>query len=79
MTEEEAKQKWCPFAKPGQTLPDLCGEIRGNREMTGAADPGALCLGSDCMAWRWSSWTTDIDGERIGLTGYCGLVQPNKE
>jgi hypothetical protein len=52
VTEDEAKTKWCPFARPGAVLPSDCGEVRGNRMMNGAIDSGALCLGSACMAWR---------------------------
>ncbi len=55
MTEDEAKTKWCPFARvAGQ----MGGEAQGtsfNRWTTGAAggasDPAA-CIGSACMAWR---------------------------
>lgn len=54
MTEDEAKTKWCPFARPGQVQPADCGELRGNRMMNGDVDGGALCIGSACMAWRWS-------------------------
>lgn len=54
MTDEEAKTKWCPFARPAEVRPDDCGEVRGNRNMNGTADPGALCLGSGCMAWRFT-------------------------
>ena len=41
-TEEQAREKWCPFAKFN----------------TGIAperihDGGFRCIASDCMAWRW--------------------------
>lgn len=54
MTEDEAKTKWCPFARPAAVAPHDCGEVRGNRNMDGAVDTGALCIASQCMAWRWS-------------------------
>ena len=54
MTEDEAKTKWCPFARPGSVRPEECGEVRGNRMMQGEVDTGALCVASACMSWRWS-------------------------
>ena len=56
MTEEEAKTKWCPFARNG-------GEAGCNRLQS------TECLGSACMAWRWSEEFADADTE-----GYCGLA-----
>jgi hypothetical protein len=76
MTEDEAKTKWCPFARPGQCLPEHCGEIRGNRNMDGTTDDGALCIGSGCMAWRvtrdgsWKGTAQTVTG------GFCGLAGP---
>lgn len=59
MTEDEAKTKWCPFARTsdddGSTF---------NRRWDGKVSEAAACLGSGCMAWRWlqkpmrqASWT----------------------
>jgi len=55
MTEDEAKQKWCPMMR----LTTDQGEWRTNR---GERPQGAIgesyvyfnCLGRDCMAWRWN-------------------------
>lgn len=46
MTEPEAKKKWCPFARSS-----LNGRV-ANRTPTGQPDEGAMCLASECMAWR---------------------------
>ena len=58
MTEEEAKTKWCPFARGEQ-------HSGGNRAPYGSPGDGPLeedytsemamrypCIGSACMAWR---------------------------
>ena len=76
MTEEEAKTKWCPFAR------DIMGN-GGNRMAYGggeedgpdnddcavqyAAEMASMhpCIGSFCAAWRW------VPREP---SGYCGLA-----
>lgn len=61
MTEDEAKTKWCPFARvawmEGQ-FPDGYA-IPVNRQATGERTkehehlpPEPKCIGSSCMAWR---------------------------
>ena len=42
MTEEEAKQKWCPFARDAES--NAAGYTTTNTT--------AKCIGSACMAWR---------------------------
>jgi len=83
MIEEEAKTKWCPFARvvglfseygaPQETL------ASGNR--FGAphtfAPPelqqATRCIASECMAWRWSR--KDFRNlPREEWYGYCGLA-----
>lgn len=47
MTEDEAKQKWCPFMSAR--------DANANRwEMSGKVliPPTETCIGSACMAWR---------------------------
>lgn len=68
MTEDEAKQKWCPFVRVttvfdsgvGRPLPAF------NRMVTITKDGAsnkvelpvvAVCVGSSCMAWRWQTLT----------------------
>lgn len=58
MTEDEAKTKWCPFARVGFYSPATMHypaehALLGNREAAdGALQPASLCIGSACMAWR---------------------------
>ena len=64
MTEEEAKTKWCPFARSRI----FASETIGNRPFpgTGPEDlPHAecLCFGSMCAAWRQSTGEFVNDGE----------------
>lgn len=58
MTEDEARKKWCPFARVGFYAPATMNypaetAFLGNREaQDGSPASGATCIGSDCMAWR---------------------------
>jgi len=56
-TEDEARKRWCPFARVGTTTTDERLAVALNRvENTGGIvlNPfAARCIASDCMAWRW--------------------------
>lgn len=82
MTEEEAKTKWCPFARVGvrwmdsqaASLADLTA-VAVNRGENAAEQ--ARCLGSACMAWRWTSgWPLPDDPLLVSerYAGFCGLA-----
>ena len=61
-SEQEAKTKWCPFS----TVAAPFGKFAVNRDnYDGSTSPGTWCIGSRCMAWRW---TARVDH------GYCGLA-----
>ena len=79
MTEDEAKTKWCPFAR---RLFDWNEETSYNRRKDDS--PGSLCIASACMAWRRVE-TLEFknraeaefrrNGKRIEPdTGFCGLA-----
>lgn len=86
MTEQEAKAKWCPFAR-AQTE-DTPTAPAVNRTLHGQIDIGCHCIGSACMAWRWMAageYAIELaatkglaehfatrDGKQVG--GYCGLA-----
>ena len=63
MTEDEAKTKWCPFSRQAAPCDSQAAGTNGNR--WGADDPtsaaGYRCIGSACMAWRWSQ-AKDTEG-----------------
>jgi len=65
MTEDEAKTKWCPFAR----LAELDGANRGS--VSGHDMPLAKCIGTACMAWRWRIIPSKQDPHEAG---YCGLA-----
>lgn len=71
LTEEEAKDKWCPFSRV------LSSDIVNGKAEIGPGDPsgfnrvrhgagpvvGSLCIGSACMAWREVSPPGEIPKE----------------
>lgn len=65
MTEQEAKQKWCPM-------------LRENRPAMFAGEHWYACITDKCMMWRWEK-ELDYDdrGYPTGRSdtdeGYCGL------
>lgn len=88
MTEEEARQKWCPFAR--------CGDTAGCNRNGSEFELKPYCIASDCMAWRWWDTLSD-DGTGVHMVptahrprhplndpnfprpleerwGYCGLA-----
>lgn len=59
MTEEEAKKKWCPHARFKFSALSDCPASNRDDGSDGCKNPflrsGTRCLGSECMAWRWST------------------------
>jgi hypothetical protein len=84
MTEEEAKQRWCPFTRSGAA--DSAGINRSLKvDETLGVNPeqrlvsATRCLGSGCMAWRvnrdvYRDMNTEITGQTLPSYGYCGLA-----
>lgn len=77
MTEEDALTKWCPFARVHSN-----GTVanRDNPEdaLITEIDGVSRCLGSACMAWRWSEVML-TQGQHVPMPqgspeGYCGLA-----
>lgn len=85
MTEGEAKAKWCPFSRLMDGGVDASEAAtyratppvfnRQERAKTGviAIPNGTRCVGSSCMAWRWTHGgpSNPVDS---GDPGYCGLA-----
>ena len=88
MTEQEAKQKWCPFVR--QQFIESSKTIADNRGCVSNKDKSQAdwrCIASGCMAWRWRKATDnqwlengvvmvgfhkDKDGNPLGR---CGLAK----
>jgi len=62
MTEDEAKTKWCPFARVSSYVSGNESEAAVNREDDGSQRQGTHCLADHCAVWR------EFEGD-----GYCGL------
>ena len=85
ITEEEARKKWCPFARLST------GANRSLHNMHKLAD-GTRCVASECMAWRRGSGEferLDANGnpdpdctgpspwtypDKKSVEGFCGLA-----
>ena len=89
LTEDEAKERWCPFARYSH---DNAPASNRWNQMEPPEEPYALkpvacrCIGSVCMAWRWGQKRNpDWDPLNNGLhspaayvvdteRGFCGLA-----
>lgn len=52
LTEDEAKERWCRFGRFDSTAG---GSYNRNYE----GGPSTMCLGSECMSWRWQPLQAD--------------------
>lgn len=89
-TEDEAKTKWCPFARvttgarKAGAVNLMGGAATFNRVAYPEGDgmacdqtPMTKCLGSACMAWRSGIFDHQRNlalGDRTPNVGYCGLA-----
>ena len=76
MTEEEAKTKWCPFARivwaqrkeTGDGKWVTNGTVAFNRaqiEFSGEVHLKGFCIASACMAWRWGYHRDRTNGQPV--------------
>lgn len=75
VTEEEAKTKWCPFARVATTSGGGIVVNRFSSPMQLRGDSN--CLGSACMMWQ-SYGTLRRDGV-TRETGYCGISKGSSD
>lgn len=89
LTEQEAKEKWCPQVRRSSVLAET---HMGAPTVATAVNVGTVkknrCIASECMMWRWSAKSRctnekDLsyccvavyeDLPREQWTGYCGLA-----
>lgn len=65
VTEEQAKEKWCPKARaPVGNAASNCAVNRTHMAHHGLP----ACIGSQCMAWRWTPVSEVLEKR----SGYCG-------
>lgn len=88
MTEDEAKKKWCPFARVTRGHPNANGNASVpsgqpvfNRLDLGTPNitqlpPAADCIGSACMAWRQVEHVTPAQYEVRWLQKPAGEINP---
>lgn len=89
LTEEEAKTKWCPFARvvgvfAAGNEPAVPGHNRTVFSSKGSAveqkSPApASCIASGCMAWRWSFIFVNADGMEINADTLGMFAECTKE
>ena len=82
MTENGAKKLWCPFARPvlleqpGGLMSGQLWVPHGRKTKISGDRITAIedhCIGSQCMAWRWTGKLQYKGGPRAD-DGYCGLA-----
>ena len=72
MTEQEAREKWCPM---GRVLyeDNVVGGTYNRMEGNGEGSSLSLCLASDCAMWVWEYSRPELtQGE---WEGKCGLIR----
>lgn len=84
MTEEEAKTKWCPFARviaTDATDSPILNLGAYNRIAVKAGERSCgMCIASGCMAWRWDrGYPSYLDAQNGDISeslinGHCGIA-----
>lgn len=88
-TEEEAKEKWCPFARNLSTgISVSFNRYINNKGVLYAPATEAPCIASGCMVWRWTRTPSEASAYEQACRlegrppfppdteakGYCGLA-----
>ncbi len=80
MTEDQARTKWCPFARQMVSINQGQSPIALASANRFDGDQVAMCLGSGCMAWRETegarsgAWVGGEQDPPRPARGYCGLA-----
>lgn len=76
MTEDEARQKWCPFVRHFNALYQPCGNslVSMLSQMGDRNVEPFHCIASGCMMWEFDLPDAHPDASNRTPTGYCGLA-----
>ena len=79
MTEDEARTKWCPFARVVERQNDQSYNRCVIVQQYGGAEAlpipiGAKCVASECACWVVDAGATVPPGEHSTAQGHCGLI-----
>ncbi len=75
MTEDEAKTKWCPFVRRQFDYQTVAVNRTARVGQTDELPHQALCIGSECMAWRkFTTLQINARHDEDEWMGYCGLA-----
>jgi hypothetical protein len=72
VTEQDAKTKWCPFARvPLSDAHDFGATAMAavNRSDFSDTPEYPRCIGSACMAWRWADSPREFQWTAVGADG----------
>lgn len=70
MTEEEARLRWCPFARVGGGRDAGMATVnRPHYTSDSFTKDRTRCYASDCMAWRWTKRPVAARGAGYDLNG----------
>jgi len=67
MTEDEAKEKWCPMVRVANSGGSYNRNSMANLHCVETKD--VRCIGAECMMWR-----VHIAMDTYAPSGYCGLA-----
>ena len=74
VTEDEARKKWCPFARQMSLVEDEVVGRSSSWNRTSGIQQNPKCIASECMAWTW--WGIGGGSDRVG---WCGLAQMTRQ
>lgn len=69
LTQEEARQKWCPQARVVHENGDGTLFTAGNSFGDGCRSVATRCIASECMAWKWLMSTQHGTGANMDKEG----------
>ena len=82
MTEDEARQKWCPMVRLAYDTVSANRFVNDPRSGMTTPDADCCCIASDCMMFKWDDnydhggdSTADRYNTANNRGGYCGLTK----